>query len=636
MSRQYFAPLLCICIGAACQGREALAWSLKWWKPTSDKVAKKTPQAAAVLSEALLGKAGLSLDWQSKLNCGAVRKVYLREKNLYVESSLASLSCVDLRTGWLRWTVKLRRPLRFPPLEMAEPLLHVEDIVSWHGLCSRLRERGADSRPSPSKRIWELLSPTLRKAVASAAKGKEPTENRKLAIIQALNEGLVSRTFYDKKQFAGVDMPDEAASLLKRKLDALSAKEVQRLNRLLLDASYPQEIVKSDRTGYLTKNHFLIRETATGVQFKTIRMPSLDPITPLAYRGKAVFGSTSDNRIFKVCLDMGKNIWNIGLGKHLNPMLYRPLCHHNAVVYISEDDGGTVHCVSGETGVETWFLTAKVDLTPPVAAGDRVLAGSAEGILYAIDVKSGAVKWQFTAEKPLFDPPQVVGGRTVFLPCRQHGIYAITLVKIPVALSVEHVVDWLGFCSNLNRDRREEEPNPGKRIWELLPKPIQTVVAVGAQEGKLNKGRRSEIVEALNKVLKQKDFYQEESFPDAVVPEKAKQLLRRDRDRLSAADVQKLNRFLLEAAYPQEVVKSLAEGERKWWAAGERVRLLAMGKRRAYLGFNEESIVAVDAETGKPVWQLVPEKHTLFTSNLRSSILYLASPQGDLVALKEE
>ena len=636
MIRPHVAPVLCMFLCTACLGREALGWSLKWWHPKSGQQLSKTALEPAELGEALLDKAGLTVHWQARLTCGPVRKVYLGGRSLYVESSLATLTCVDLGTGWARWTVKLRRPLRFPPLEMAHPLLHVADIVSWHGLCARLRQEGTAGRPCPSKRVWDLLSEPLRKSVSAAAKGAEPTDMRKSAIIQALNKALADRSFYDKKHFAQVQVPQEAAALLERKLEALSADELRRLNRLLLEASYPQEIVKSDRTGYFARDYFVIRETASGVQFKTVSMPSVDPVAPLVERGKALFGCTTDNRIFKVCLDTGGNLWGIGLGKHLSPVLHKPLCVQDSVVYISEDDGGTVHCVREETGVERWSLTAKLDLTTPVAAGDRVLVASAEGILYAIDIKSGAVKWQFTADKPLFDTPQVVGDRTVFLPCRRYGIYAISLVNIPAALSVEHIVDWPDFCLKLNTDRSEEQPNPGKRIWQLLPKPIQAVVQGAAQEGRVNKGRMAEIVEALNAVLKRKDLSEDESFPPDMLPDKARQLLRQGPDSLSAANVQKLNRHLLEAAYPQEVVKSLAEGERKWWAAGDRVRLLAMGKRRAYLSFGDESIVAVDAETGKPVWQLVPEDYTLFVSNLNSSVLYLASPGGHLIALKEK
>jgi len=82
-------------------------------------------------------------------------------------------------------------------------------------------------------------------------------------------------------------------------------------------------------------------------------------------------------------------------------------------------------------------------------------------------------------------------------------------------------------------------------------------------------------------------------------------------------------------------VLDLKDGKQKWFVAGQDVRLLARGKRRAYLGFGDRTIAVVDVENGKLIWQLLPERYTIFIPNLRTNMLYLASPEGAVIALKE-
>jgi len=377
MNQRCGALALCLCAGMWLGASDTQAWSLKWiWgKPKPKKAAAQSTS----FDKGLLEKAGLSVAWQRSLNCGKVARVYMTEHRLFVESARATLNCVDLDTGWVRWTVDLRHPLMFPPFEMA----------------------GASAYPQRSH-------------------------------VFVVND------------------KDE------------------------------------------TKNH-------------TLRLPNLMPSAPLAYRKGFLVGCSTDDRLFKVDVHAGRSPWPLGRGQHLNSVLHRPVLSQGNIIYTSEDDGGTLHCADEGTGLEVWSRVQGCGLTRPVLVGGTVLLGTSNGFLIAYDAKTGKVRWEFVSAKSLLDAPQVAG-QTVFQPCRRYGIYAI----------------------------------------------------------------------------------------------------------------------------------DMKTGKEKWWADGDQVRLLAMGKRLAYLGFNEKTIIAVDAEKGEPRWQLVPEAYTIFTTNTRSSMVYLASPTGDLIALKEE
>ncbi len=67
---------------------------------------------------------------------------------------------------------------------------------------------------------------------------------------------------------------------------------------------------------------------------------------------------------------------------------------------------------------------------------------------------------------------------------------------------------------------------------------------------------KSNIITELNVILNQRDFYREQDFSNLTLPEEVQQLLNRTREELSTNEVQKLNRLLIETAYPHEIAKS--------------------------------------------------------------------------------
>lgn len=125
------------------------------------------------------------------------------------------------------------------------PQLRVRDIVDWRGFCTRLNVEGNGTKPSPGKRIWDLLPGSSRQTVADEAQGELLTTDRQLKLVAALNELMGRRDLWRSEDLDDVSGPDELRELLKRKREALSDAEVQWLNRLVLDECYPREIEQS-------------------------------------------------------------------------------------------------------------------------------------------------------------------------------------------------------------------------------------------------------------------------------------------------------------------------------------------------------------------------------------------------------
>jgi len=120
-------------------------------------------------------------------------------------------------------------------------LLSAADIADWQGLCAKL---SAHEEGRPSQRVWELLAPEQRRRVERTAGGAKLQDDDRAGLVKALNSIVNDRDFHRDRDFAHVDVPEKAHALLSHKSNSLSDKQVQTLNRLLLEAAFPDEIAK--------------------------------------------------------------------------------------------------------------------------------------------------------------------------------------------------------------------------------------------------------------------------------------------------------------------------------------------------------------------------------------------------------
>jgi outer membrane protein assembly factor BamB len=73
-----------------------------------------------------------------------------------------------------------------------------------------------------------------------------------------------------------------------------------------------------------------------------------------------------------------------------------------------------VHAIDAKTGKAAWTFTtqARVDSSPAVA-GSRVYIGSSDGRLYGLNAATGRKEWEFDAGAPLTSSPAIASGRIV-------------------------------------------------------------------------------------------------------------------------------------------------------------------------------------------------------------------------------
>lgn len=130
----------------------------------------------------------------------------------------------------------------------------------------------------------------------------------------------------------------------------------------------------------------------------------------------------------------------------------------------------------------------------------------------------------------------------------------------PLTLPADHVTSWPRFCARLYGERAEPAPNASRRLWSLLPQEARQIVETAAGAQRPDKHDRAEVAKAVTELLARPDLFPQELVAELEPPAEAKTLLRRRPEELSDQEVRRMNRLLLEAAFP----KTIAPSQEEW------------------------------------------------------------------------
>jgi len=121
-------------------------------------------------------------------------------------------------------------------------------------------------------------------------------------------------------------------------------------------------------------------------------------------------------------------------------------------------------------------------------------------------------------------------------------------------LSPDEVLNWPSLCARLRTEGSSEQSSVGKRVWALLP-PSARAAAVGSALGKApDASQQAEILSAFNAVMCERDLVRDASLRD-IAP--LSNLLPHESQEVPQDRIQKLNRLVLEMAYPREIANRL-------------------------------------------------------------------------------
>lgn len=160
-------------------------------------------------------------------------------------------------------------------------LITIADLRDAWNFLSALR----DATEPVGIYLREQLSPEARQLLDTFDTSAAPSEMLQTALVEDLNRLLQGTSLYDAQRFLQVPLTEEIQTLLQTNP---RGKALLRLNRLLLEETYPFDIVKSRKPYHLVVQPV---EGFTGGAVQTENLQSLPKYDPIVYK---IHGSFDD------------------------------------------------------------------------------------------------------------------------------------------------------------------------------------------------------------------------------------------------------------------------------------------------------------------------------------------------------
>ncbi|MCC6698461.1 MAG: phospho-N-acetylmuramoyl-pentapeptide-transferase [Candidatus Hydrogenedentes bacterium] len=132
--------------------------------------------------------------------------------------------------------------LLYNPIAVSATYLASHDILDWPAFAAMLRQAPSSEAPTPAGRVVSFLPESTRNLVAETANGSAWDAEQKSEVLQGMETVLRRQDLYDTTLWEGVPLTEEGNMLLRYGTAKLTEREVLRLNRLLLEAAFPDVI----------------------------------------------------------------------------------------------------------------------------------------------------------------------------------------------------------------------------------------------------------------------------------------------------------------------------------------------------------------------------------------------------------
>lgn len=144
---------------------------------------------------------------------------------------------------------------------------------------------------------------------------------------------------------------------------------------------------------------------------------------------KNVAGETvSKNAVLTMTNLLGTKKWEFqtGLENGVKSIYSSPAVNDDETVYIGAADG-VLYAINGKTGVEKWrFQTgAEIESSPAISDDSTVYVGSKDFRLYALDGVTGNKKWEFVTKGEVNSSPAIGEDGTIYVGSNDGFLYAI-------------------------------------------------------------------------------------------------------------------------------------------------------------------------------------------------------------------
>lgn len=131
------------------------------------------------------------------------------------------------------------------PITVSASFVYPKDVIDWEALEDALITADESRERTAASKIWHLFPEEAKAVMRTAREEDRIAEEDQRAVLLGLNNVLRDVTLYEAALWPEAAMEPELTSLLQRGLPSLQEREVVRVNRLLLEKTFPKAIADS-------------------------------------------------------------------------------------------------------------------------------------------------------------------------------------------------------------------------------------------------------------------------------------------------------------------------------------------------------------------------------------------------------
>jgi outer membrane protein assembly factor BamB len=213
--------------------------------------------------------------------------------------------------------------------------------------------------------------------------------------------------------------------------------------------------------------------------------------SPLCFNGNIYIGS-DDSKLYCIDASTGTKIWEFKTGGIIR---CRPAVFNGNILFTSDD--GNLYCVNSESGNKVWAINIGNNITrvlpslsnapgdiywdymqsSPCVDNETIYIGSGDSCMYAVDAKSGSLKWKMKTGSIIRSSPCVYDG-SVYVGSFDGFIYAFNesngskVWAFNAKGQYNHVqpsprvVDGIVYCGARNPFFYAIDARTGREIWK--------------------------------------------------------------------------------------------------------------------------------------------------------------------------
>lgn len=131
------------------------------------------------------------------------------------------------------------------PVTVSASYVYPKDVTDWVALEDALIAADETTEWTAASKIWQMFPEEAKGIMRAAREQDRIAEEDQRAVLLGLNNVLRDKALYEAALWPEAAMDQELTSLLQRGLPSLQEREVVRVNRLLLEATFPLAIATS-------------------------------------------------------------------------------------------------------------------------------------------------------------------------------------------------------------------------------------------------------------------------------------------------------------------------------------------------------------------------------------------------------